>query len=116
MSDGEARKYRLRLRDAEADCDRLAATLTGLQRRSVERHAAAHHVTPEALWAVTGLDGLLDDDGEPDIGKIADAAQAAADTLGISAPAPVSAAGLSSGAMPRPAPAKPWQSAFKAKQ
>ena len=70
----EAAKYRTRLRETEAERDRLAGIVTGFRTTEVERTVAALSDTlgdPHDLWTdgVT-LDDLLDDDGTVDAGKV----------------------------------------------
>lgn len=117
-ADHEAKSYRLRLRDTEAERDRLAATLTALQRGRVEAIATQQGITAEALWAAgTELDSLLGEDGQPDPIAVAAAADAARQELGIDPTPPPrrSAAGLRSGAMNPPPPADHWRDAFAPK-
>ncbi len=76
----EAAKYRRRLREAEADRDRLAGLVTGHQRTEVERLAssgagAAALADGADLWAAgVELGDLLDEDGGVDAAKVAAAA------------------------------------------
>jgi hypothetical protein len=74
----EAAKYRRQLRDAEAARDALSERLSTMQRREAERLAADHLADGADMWR-DGLDlaALLDDDGNLDPAKVADAAQAA---------------------------------------
>ncbi|OBK56319.1 hypothetical protein A5656_19675 [Mycobacterium gordonae] len=83
----EAAKYRRRLRDAEAERDRLAEQVESLQRAEVERQATVGGLRPAALWASGAeLDGLLGDDGTVDAAKVSAAIEGARDQLGIPAP------------------------------
>ena len=74
----EAAKYRRQLRDTKAERDALSERLSTLQRREAERLAAEHLADGADVWR-DGLDvaALLDDDGNIDSAKVADAAQAA---------------------------------------
>ncbi|MCV7379959.1 hypothetical protein BST11_15365 [Mycobacterium alsense] len=73
----EAAKYRRQLREAEAQRDALSERLSTLQRREAERLAAEHLADGADMWR-DGLDiaALLDDDGNLDPAKVADAAGA----------------------------------------
>jgi hypothetical protein len=74
----EAAKYRRQLREAEAARDALNQRLSIMQRREAERLAADHLADGADMWR-DGLDlaALLDDNGNLDSAKVADAAQAA---------------------------------------
>lgn len=78
----EAAKYRRQLREAEAARDALSTRLEGMQRAQVE--AMVDLAQPRALWAVTELADLLDDDGNVDSEKVAAAMTRARDELGAS--------------------------------
>ncbi|WGJ84238.1 hypothetical protein [Gordonia sp. SMJS1] len=83
QSKREAR-YRVQLRETEAERDTLAGRVETMQRAEVERLAADVIGKPAALWATdTTLADLLDDDGLVDPDKVAAAAHAAKDTLGL---------------------------------
>ncbi|MDS1115607.1 hypothetical protein RD149_17795 [Gordonia westfalica] len=83
QSKREAR-YRLQLRETEAERDTLAGRIETMQRAEVERLAADVIAKPDALWASdTTLADLLDDDGLVDRDKVTAAAYAAKDTLGL---------------------------------
>lgn len=73
-SDGpgrEAAKYRRRLREAEAERDRLAEHIESLQRAEVDRLATADDLRPAALWASgVALADVLNDDGTVDAAKV----------------------------------------------
>ncbi|BBY91334.1 hypothetical protein MGALJ_10030 [Mycobacterium gallinarum] len=74
--DKEAAKYRRRLRDTEAERDRLTDRLTTLQRREVERLAADHLADGADLWRDGAqLEDVLDDDGDIDADKVTDLAR-----------------------------------------
>jgi len=81
----EAAKYRRRLREVEAERDRLAAQVEAIQRAEIERLSLAEHrVRGEALWAAGYTAGdLVDDDGRPDVSKVAAAANEVAERFGI---------------------------------
>ena len=69
----------------------------------------------DAVWAVTTIDDLLDDDGAVDPAKIKAAVGAAKDKLGIpTKPAAKSLAGMRSGTMPAQPPRDSWREAFTA--
>ncbi|NYI78709.1 hypothetical protein [Nocardioides panzhihuensis] len=80
----EAAKYRRRLRDTEADRDRLASQVEALQRTEINRLAVAEGIKAEALWASGAtLAELLADDGNVDPAKVTKAAKAAVEILGL---------------------------------
>lgn len=79
----EAAKYRTRLRDTESQRDALAERLEAVQRATVESMLGRHRITPAALWATTSLADVCDADGVPDPQKVAEAADAARDELGL---------------------------------
>lgn len=79
----EAAKYRKRLRDTEAERDRLAEQVTALQRQQVDARIAAKGVKPAAVWAITNLPDVLGEDGAVDDDKVDAAIQTARDQLGI---------------------------------
>lgn len=111
----EAAKYRTRLREAEAERDRLAQRLEALQRSTVETIAGKHLEKPNALWAAgTELANLLDKDGNIDAEKVEAAALTAREDLGLTR------AGLlivpDQGKTPEPKEvAESWQGAFTAR-
>lgn len=80
----EAAKYRRRAKEAEAQRDALADTVTALRRAAVEDRLKAQHVPPAGFWAsgVT-LEDLLDEDGNLDDKAIKTAADNAVETLGL---------------------------------
>jgi hypothetical protein len=74
----EAKRYRLKLRETEAERDRLAALVERHRRADVERALSESKLAdPADLWrdGLT-LDELLDDDGSIDDTKLADAVAA----------------------------------------
>src|SRR5690606_16873784 len=81
----EAAKYRRRLREVEAERDRLAGQVEALQRGEIARLAYENYnVKGEALWAAgyTVAD-LVDEGGRPDEAKVREAANATAEKFGI---------------------------------
>ena len=62
VSNREAR-YRLRLREAEAQRDALQERVTGMQRQAAESIAGETLRKAAAIWAVAGLPDLLAPDG-----------------------------------------------------
>ena len=83
-------KYRVQLREAEAQRDALAATVEAMQLlRGRERIAGATIQKPSALWAAgCPLADLLNDDGTVDARKVTAAASAAQQSLGLAATRP----------------------------
>lgn len=70
-------RYRLRLREAEAERDALAGRLTRLQHAEAERLAGEQLTDGADLWRDGAtLTDLLDDDGDLDPGKVREAAEA----------------------------------------
>lgn len=87
---GRAARYRDRAQAAEAkvaeveaQSAELAATIERLQRLHVETAVAAAGVKPGAVFAVSELADLLDEDGLPDAAKIDAAIDAAREQLGV---------------------------------
>src|SRR5690606_4692071 len=81
----EAAKYRRRLREVEAERDRLAGQVEALQRGVIERLCSEKfNLKPEALWAAgyTVAD-LVDEGGRPDEAKVREGANATAEKFGI---------------------------------
>lgn len=86
---GEAAKYRARLRDAETERDGLRTQLDTIRRGEVERLAAATVARPDAIWkAGIELADMLDDNGTVDPGKVTEAVRGAAEALGLARPVP----------------------------
>lgn len=81
----EAAKYRRRLREVEAERDRLAAQVEDLLRAEIERLSyAEHRVKGAAIWAGGyKVSDLISDDGRPDESKVAAAAKDVAERFGI---------------------------------
>jgi hypothetical protein len=108
-------KYRVQLREAEAERDGLRANVEAMQRAEVERLAGASIRQPNAIWAA-GVDvkGLLDDEGRVDPIKVASAVQDAQNTLGLAATRPAGFVRGEGQLVGQPvAPAEnPWQKAF----
>ncbi|MBM7807657.1 hypothetical protein JOD57_003494 [Geodermatophilus bullaregiensis] len=74
----EAAAYRRKLRDAEAERDRLASAVTTYQRRDAEALVGSRLLSPADLWvAGAKLEDLLADDGTVDPAKV----DAAVDTV-----------------------------------
>lgn len=106
-SSDEAARYRRRLREVEAERDRLAAQVEHLQRGIVEGLLDMEAVGLDALTATgSELADLLDDNGLPDAHKVRQAAQDARVALGIPGPLYVPAEG--------PIPARGRPGGFKA--
>lgn len=59
----EAAKYRVQLRETEAQLATAREAVTTAQRGLVDHLARAARVTPDALWAGVTLDKLLDEAG-----------------------------------------------------
>lgn len=73
----EAAKYRRRLREAEAERDKLVEQVQALRRSEVERQVADQLDDPSDLWrGGVVLDELLDRDGAIEQGKVTEAATA----------------------------------------
>lgn len=67
----EAGKYRVRLREAEAERDKLKASLESVRRQMVEERARKDLAKPAVLWALgVTVDSLLTDDGRIDMKKL----------------------------------------------
>lgn len=81
----EAAKYRRKLREVEAERDRLAEQVESLQRAEIERLSyAEHRVKGAALWAGGyKVSDLIGEDGRPDESKVAAAAADVAERFGI---------------------------------
>lgn len=69
---GEAARYRRRLRDTETERDALANRVERLQRAEIERHAADRLSVVGDLFAVGGVQiaDLLTEDGDVDRGLV----------------------------------------------
>lgn len=120
----EAAKYRTRLREVEGERDALTDRLATLQRREAERLAADQLADPADLWRDgVELAALLDDDGNLDASKVAEAAGAtvAQHRHWAAQPTPRrhpdSRRGLASGATGRDQhrPAPSWQKVLKSR-
>lgn len=67
----EARKYRKRAQEAEAERDSLRERLSTMQRNEIQRMAGDKLVDPTDLWATGAtVDDYLDDDGNLDPDKL----------------------------------------------
>jgi hypothetical protein len=77
-------RYRVQLRETEAERDQLRGTVEALQRAEVERIAGKTIKQPAGLWAAgVALDDLLDDTGKVDATKVDAAVTAARGALGL---------------------------------
>lgn len=108
----EAAKLRHRAQTAEAERDALATQLEAMQRAAIDSHVGTMGMKPAALWASGAeLGDLLAEDGTPDTAKVAAAAQAAKEALGVQVYTKPRA-GLQSGAMARQPRRDKWIEAF----
>ena len=107
-------RYRLQLRETEAERDQLRATVEALQRAEVERLAAKLIQKPTALWSAdVELSALLDDAGRVDSTKVDAAVQDAKTTLGLAPTRPPGYVGSEGRVVGgQPAAADPWKNAF----
>jgi hypothetical protein len=81
----EAAKWRVKLRETEAERDQLRASLDGLRRQVIERYAGQRIAKPSLLWAGgAGFDGLIDEDGLLDHAKINARVDALVEEYGLS--------------------------------
>ena len=107
-------KYRVQLRETEAERDQLRATVEALQRSEVERIAGQSIQRPAALWSTdVELSSLLDDAGRVDPFKVNAATKQATETLGLAAKRPAGYVGGEGRTIGSPGAADPWQAAFK---
>lgn len=83
----EAAKWRRRLRESQSELKSVTEQLDAVQRQQAEALIAASGVKPQAVWAVTELAGVLDDDGSVSAEKVAEAVTAAREKFGIARPA-----------------------------
>jgi hypothetical protein len=65
----EAKRYRLQLRDTEAERDGLRTRLESAHRREAEQVASQSLADPSDLWSNAELSDLLTDDGDVDEAK-----------------------------------------------
>lgn len=82
----EAARWRVKLRETEAERDALTQRVEGLQKQIITRLCEAEGVKPDAVFAALGDDGiagLLDDDGAVDADKVGAAVGVARDRFGI---------------------------------
>jgi len=110
----EAARYRVRLRETEAERDQLRSLVETLQRAEAERAVSDVLRVPAGLWtAGTALADLLDDQGRVDPEKASAAARTARETVGLAAahrtPRPDLSQGRGSGGDSRDA----WTKAFR---
>lgn len=100
---GEAAHWRTKLRDTEAQRDRLTDTAATLAHQTLSDMVSGSGVSAAAVLKVTDLDALMSDGGV-DADKVAEAVQTARDTFGIT-PKPkgthVPGVGNQPGAVPR---------------
>lgn len=112
----EAKRYRLKLRETEAERDALTEHLTALRRASVDDKVKGHKITPEGFWASgVQLEDLLDDDGHLDADKIKTAADTAAETLGLERIGTRGPYVPKEGNITNPGKSVNWEAAFRAK-
>lgn len=116
---GEAKKWRLKLRDekaahaeSRAALEAMAARVEALQRQHVEAAVESTGLKPAALWAVTDLAGLLGEDGAVDADKLDTATAAARDLLGIPKRKPTGTVVPGVGSQPTRPPKATWEDAF----
>lgn len=112
----EAAKYRRRAKEAEAQRDALADTVTALRRAAVEDRLKAQHVPPAGFWAAgVQLEDLLDEDGNLDDEAIKTAADNAVETLGLERVGVHMQPVPSEGRTTKPLPSQGWEAAFAPK-
>lgn len=105
-------KLRHRAQTAEAERAALATQLEAMQRAAIDSHVTTMGMKPAALWASGAqLADMLGDDGTPDTAKVAAAAEAAKETLGVQI-FKRPRAGLQSGAMAHQPKHDKWVEAF----
>lgn len=77
-ANAEAARWRTRLREVEAERDRLAEQLTGLRRRELDAELAETLADPSDFWTVAEhqVEAFLTDDGEVDHERLTEAATA----------------------------------------
>lgn len=108
-------RYRVQLREAEAERDQLRANVEALQRAEVERIAGTQIQKPGALWsAEVQLADMLDDAGTVDPAKVKSAVSSARETLGLATTKPGSYVGSEGQPIGNARSGDPWQNAFKA--
>lgn len=76
-SNSEAARYRVRLREAEAERDLMRNRLTGALERIATTEAAKHFADPADFWSTTKLPDLLNESGNVDNDKLDAAIDAA---------------------------------------
>lgn len=109
----EAAKYRTRLRETEAERDRLADQVTALRRAAVDDRVKGHKVPVDGFWASgVQLEDLMDEDGNLDDEKVKAAADTAVETLGLERVGVRGPYVPSEGRTTNPRPSQSWESAF----
>lgn len=107
-------RYRVQLRETEAERDQLRANVEALQRAEVERLASRSIQQPNALWSAdVELTSLLDDAGRVDPIKVDAATREATKTLGLAATRPPGHVRSEGQVVGQPAVSDPWAAAFK---
>src|SRR5699024_10999869 len=85
----EAAKYRVQLREAEAERYTLRQQITAMRTAEIERLAGQHIAKPDALWRTgTTIEDLLTEDGTIDAAAVEAAAQTAISDHGLAAAIP----------------------------
>lgn len=83
-ANGEAAKYRRRLRSVEAERDTLAQQVQALQRQQVEQLCQAARIRPQAVWGSGAeLSAMLNDDSSVNPEAVAEAINTAREQFGI---------------------------------
>lgn len=109
----EAAKYRVRLRETEAEVQRLTTALAAAQRSQIESLVGSA-LNPETFWKLTDPAELLDDTGAVDPELVREAAQKVRQEIGTVKP---QGRGLVSGAQSgAPAKAPSFVDAFSPKR
>ena len=108
----EAAKYRRRLREAEGERDALAGRLENMQRAEAERLAAEHLAKGAGIWTTTALSDVLDDDGNVDPDRVAQAAQDARENIGLAPAHGTPRPDPSQGALGQPIQQPTFETAF----
>lgn len=115
----EAAKWRVKLRETEAERDALTQQVEGLQRQIITGLCDAEGIKADAVFAALGDDGiasLLNDDGAVDADKVGAAVGAARERFGIAEgprrPAPDRTQGQSGNHDNQVDPSEAWTGAF----
>jgi hypothetical protein len=120
--DGKAARYRKRAQAAEAERDKLTATLTATRQQIVDAALTARGFDNDRLKAAAAIDvaDVLDDDGQVDPALLAAAVDAAAEDLNVRAPSrrpiPNPLVGSASNDRPLPDGLQAFREAFAAKR